>query len=347
MRWAFLSLVALVAAGAGAAAAGRSLPVRPARPPDGVAHPRTGWNEEWRVIAFDPATRGSVAIYFVARPVPLLEVQIRQGSKAASDGAELPNGLLRHRGPGVTIANLPDNAPPQANSLSYVRGKYVVDLTWPARGHLTIVPRRSGVTVGPWHLGKERAFPANPPSFVPGTMVWSVPVAVGTAQGWIEADRRRVTLRGWRAYHDHTWGRFRLASPSWTHSDFALVSPRPGEAWIVNGLEPTDGRYYALPKDRRWQGVLVHATRSGVATCNARVARTGWRSYFLNVGGFGWDYRLPGSVRAQCGGRVLSVQPAARRWPLFRAFSGGRLASSPLGRGNGWIEHGVPPVPTS
>jgi hypothetical protein len=216
-----LTLLALLALLAG----GGSLPVRAAGPADDAGHPANGWSEEWRVIAFDRATHGSVAISLVARPIPWLEVQVRQGSKAWAADAELPNGLLDHRGPGVTIANLPDNAPPQTSSLSYVHGKYVVDLTWQARGRVTVTPIRRGVVVGPWRLGKDRVLPANPPAFVPGTMIWNVPVALGTASGSIEAYGHRIAFHGWQAYHDHTWGRFRLSSTSW-----ASASSRPRAA---------------------------------------------------------------------------------------------------------------------
>jgi hypothetical protein len=93
--------------------------------------------------------------------------------------------------------------------------------------------------------------------------------------------------------------------------------------------------------------VLVHATNSGVSTCRARISRSGWRSYEKNLGGFGWNYLLPSAARARCGGHALAVQPLDRRWTLVRLFSGGLRASSPLARGNGWVEHGTPPIPTS
>jgi len=66
-----------------------------------------------------------------------------------------------------------------------------------------------------------------------------------------------------------------------------------------------------------------------------------------DLGGFGWSYLPPSSVRARCGGHTLAVQPLNRRWTLFRLFSGGLRASSPLARGNGWVERGTPPIPTS
>ncbi len=345
MRRVLLPLVLLAATAQAAFAT--PLPVRPARPADDAVLAKPGWAEEWRVLAFDPATHGYLSLSLVSGPIPLIAVTARAGGETVSAGAELPYGLQPHQGPGVTIANLPDNAPPQPNSLSYVGGRYVVDLTWPARGRLTIVPQRAGVTVGPWHLGGEPIFRGGPPTYVPGDMRWSVPVAVGTASGSLEADGHKITFNGWRAYQDHTWGRFRRSSSSWTHWDFAVRSPRAGEAWILNGLEPTDGRYYALPNDRRWQGVLVHATRRGVETCQARIVRRGWDSRPLNLTGASFDYWLPTYVRALCGTKTLAVSPLARPWPFFGGFNGGVLAASPLAAGNGWIEHAVPIVPTS
>ena len=200
--------------------------------------------------------------------------------------------------PGVAMVGTsppPGVAPPRA-SLRYLAGRYVVDVRAGAgAAHLVVVPQRVGPTVGPWRLGPLQTS-WNPPAFVPGTRIWSVPVAIGRASGWVVVDGRRLSFRGWRAYHDHTWGRFSLAASSWVHSDFAVVSPRPGEAWITNGLEPSDGGYRTQPNDRLWQGVLVHPTRSRVVTCSARVRRSGWTKAISN----GWFYLLPDRVRAGC-----------------------------------------------
>jgi len=138
----------------------------------------------------------------------------------------------------------------------------------------------------------------NPDTFRPGTRMWSVPVATGTASGGVEVNGTRVIVNGWRAYHDHTWGEFSLAAVSWYHSDFAVVSPRPGEAWIVNGLQPGEGSYRTEPDERAWQGVLVHAAGKRVVTCQARVVRSGWIR--ATNSGDGWIYYLPNQVRASC-----------------------------------------------
>jgi hypothetical protein len=210
--------------------------------------------------------------------------------------------------------------------------------------HLVISPQRVGPTVGPWRLGRLQTS-WNPSSFVPGTRVWSVPVATGRGSGWIVVDGRRLTFRGWRAYHDHTWGRFSLAASSWLHSDFAVVSPRPGEAWIVNGLEPSNGAYRTQPNDRVWQGALVHATGSRLVTCSARVHRSGWRRNISN----GWFYLLPDRVQASCaraGSFVFRPEGG------FRGVDGFGIAqevggSKPTRGGSGWIAHAMTPFPNS
>jgi WD40-like Beta Propeller Repeat len=317
-------------------AARPALPMRAARPADDARLSGARWEEDWRVLALDPASQGYAVVTFVAGPVPALWISARSGTKKVAGGSELANGLLPHRGPGVTVANLPDNAPPQANSLSYARGRYTVDLTYTVRGHLTIVPGRAGLTVGPWHLGPERVFPGD--YTVPGRMWWSVPVATGTVSGWLESQGQRIVLRGWRVYQDHVWGQFRRSSTTWTHWDFVLKTPRPGEAWILNGLEP---KYDIYPHDNRWQGVLIHATPRGVSACQARITRRAWIDGFTS----NTPWYMPTIVRAGCGRLALSAK-APRPW-LVGGFLGGVGGSAALPGGAGWIEHGVPQMPNT
>jgi hypothetical protein len=172
-----------------------------------------------------------------------------------------------------------------------------------------------------------------------------VPVATGSAGGWVEVDGRRLSFRAWRAYHDHTWGQFSLAESNWVHSDFAVVSPRPGEAWIVNGLEPSDGAYRMEPNDHLWQGVLLHVVGRRLVACSAHVHRSGWHKNIAS----GWFYLLPDRVQASCG-RGNSFTFAAEGG--FRGVDGFGIAqevggSKPTRGGTGWIAHAMPPVPNS
>jgi hypothetical protein len=340
-----LLALGLFAAVPSAAVAKAPLAIRPAHPADDVSRSATGWQEDWRVIALDPRSHGSALIVLTGGPMPSLLVSARSGAETVAGTVELPYGRLPHDGPGVTIANVPGPGAPQPSSLSYVQGRYVVDLTWPVQGHLVIVPQRAGVTVGPWQLGTEKVFPGN--VTVQARMLWSVPVATGSVSGWLESEGHRIELHGWRAYHDHIWGQFRRVATSWTHWDFLLRTPRPGEAWILNGLEATDGGFGYYPHDDRWQGVLVHVTSSRVQACPARITRRAWREgWYRNT-----PWTAPTLVSARCAGTATRMGVAARapdqaHWPNG-GFYGGFGGSAPLADGAGWIEHGQPLMPNA
>jgi hypothetical protein len=322
-----------------------TLPVRRATPAD--EFPKQVATDWWHVLAFDPRSRTFVRAIFLAKPWGNFRVTVLRRGEAATvlsgDGME----LVRQSAPGVAMVGTspPPGAEPPRASLRYAAGRYLIDVTSGAgAAHLEIVPRRAGPTVGPWRLGPHKTS-WNPPAFVPGTRTWSVPVATGSATGWVEIDHRRLTLRQWRAYHDHTWGQFSLAESNWVHSDFAIVGPRPDEAWILSGLEPSDGKYRTDPDDRLWQGVLVHARGNDLVTCQARVRRSGWLRNMSD----GWFYLLPDRVRADCTGAMSFVFAPEGG---FRGVDGFGVAqevggSKPTRGGTGWIAHAMPPVPNS
>jgi hypothetical protein len=343
------ALVAILAAlvVAPPAFAATPLAIRPAVPLDD--RQMGGATEWWHVLAFDPGSRTHVRAVLTARPQADFRIEVIRRGAATVDLAGGAMALVAQSSPGVAMVGTspPAGTPPPTASLAYVAGRYVVDARSGAgAAHLEVAPGRAGPTVGPWQLGPlQTAW--NPPVFRPGTRLWSVPVATGTARGWVEVDGRRVSVVGWRAYHDHTWGQFSLAAPSWYHSDFAVVSPRPGEAWIVNGLQPGDGKYRPAPDDRRWRGVLVHATRGRVVTCAAHVARSGWLRQIDH--GDGWTYLTPDRVKASCpraGSFVFRPEGG------FRGLDGFGIGqevggSKPTTDGTGWIAHAMPPVPNT
>jgi hypothetical protein len=323
----------------------------PKLPVDDLSMPRgTEW---WHVLLFHPPSRSYVHVMAMSRPWGDFELSIIE-RRAVTMGISIRSmGVVPQSSPGVTMAGTatpPPTEPPRA-SISYTGGRYVVDVAAGVEGaHLEIVPQRVGPTVGPWRLAPLQTG-WNPPSFIPGTRMWTVPVAAGTASGWVQADGRRLTLSGWRAYHDHTWGSFSLAAPSWYHSDFAVVSPRPGEAWILNGLQPGDNKYRPEPNDRGWQGVLVHATRSRVVTCAARVRRSGWvRATRISDG---WHYHLPNRVQASCARAGSFVFRPAGGFRGLSLLGFGLPPAHEVGAdtetpgGTGWIAHAMPPVPNS
>jgi hypothetical protein len=321
-----------------------ALPVRRATPAD--ERPKRTATEWWQVLAFDPGSRRVVRVLFTSRPVTDFRAEVLRAGETTVGLAGGAMALVAQSQPGVAMVGtspIPGTTPPRA-SLRYAGGRYLVDIKAGAgEAHLVVEQQRAGPTVGPWRLGRLQTS-WNPPAFVPGWKVWSVPVATGRASGFVVVDGRRLDVRGWRAYHDHTWGQFSLAASSWVHSDFGVVSPHAGEAWIVNGLEPSDGAYRTDPNDRLWRGVLVHATRRGVVTCSARVHRSGW----LKNPSDGWYYLLPDRVRASCGRAAFVFRPQGG----FRGVDGFGVGqevggSKPTRGWNGWIAHAMPPVPNS
>jgi len=322
-----------------------TLKVRPAVPADDSSKP--GATEWWHLLAFDPGSQTFVRAVLLAKPYANFRITVLKGAQPATVLAADGMAIVPQSGPGVTMVGTspPPGVEPPRISLRYAGRRYVVDARSGAgAAHIEIVPSRAGPRVGPWKLGPHRTS-WNPPAFVPGTRNWSVPVATGRATGWVEIDGRRLDFHGWRAYHDHTWGQFSLAESNWVHSDFAVVSPRAGEAWILNGLEASDGKYRTEPNDRLWQGVLVHARGRSLVTCSARVHRSGWLRNIAD----GWFYLLPDRVQAACArGGSFVFRPRGG----FRGVDGFGVAqevggSKPTQRGDGWIAHAMPPVPNS
>jgi hypothetical protein len=103
--------------------------------------------------------------------------------------------------------------------------------------------------------------------------------------------------------------------------------PRPGEAWILNGLEPEEKGYRVKPDDSRWQGVLVHVNGARVSTCTPRIARSGWTMYPNHADG--WDYWLPNRVQARCAGSSFAAEPERVPWGLT-GFMHAVLGSTPI-----------------
>jgi hypothetical protein len=169
------------------------------------------------------------------------------------------------------------------------------------RGHLSLVGR-SGVTAGPWHLGWQYAPGVN--RWEHASLWWSAVVPAGRLDGWFESyDGYRVDFRGWRGNLGHTWGKLVLYSRAYQHWDLASKHTGPRESWLLQGLEPRPGRdtdtTWRRPRDRAWQGVLVHATARSVTVCRPRVTRRGWFTTYSSGWGTGGPY--PARVTARCG----------------------------------------------
>jgi hypothetical protein len=78
--------------------------MRGARPADDARRSGARWEEDWRMLALGPARHAYAVVKFVAGPIPEMWISARSGAKTVAGNAELPYGLLPHRGPGATVA---------------------------------------------------------------------------------------------------------------------------------------------------------------------------------------------------------------------------------------------------
>jgi hypothetical protein len=93
-----LVALAMIVPGAPAAAKESTLPLRLAQPADDAVLSASGWAEEWRVLAFDPATHGYVAISFVSGPIPMFAAEGRQGGQHVAAERRCRTGCSPSRG---------------------------------------------------------------------------------------------------------------------------------------------------------------------------------------------------------------------------------------------------------
>jgi hypothetical protein len=306
--------------------------VRPAKDADAADHKYpASYLDWWRLHAVDPRTGRYL----------LIRIQTNSGrslSAVVFDGHRWYGGVLQVEDPW------------EAATLERVRRGWKLDLNGsppPVKGSLRLTGR-PGVTVGPWRLGLQVTY-TNTPPWEHGSLTWSALVPAGRLDGWVEFESLRVDIRGWRGYLDHTWGRMHLYSTAYQHWDFGVTHPRPGESWILHGLEPRPGgperpRTWTKPNDRLWQGVLVHATPRGVTTCRPRIARSGWFTTYRIGLGSGGPY--PAKVTATCGRKAITI----RRWHAdFRWNDEYRtqywIGSGPTPNRAGFIQHILPEDP--
>jgi hypothetical protein len=322
-------VAAFLAAAAPAAAASSAPPVRPARASDAATRPfPASYTEWWRLHAVDPSSGRWLIVRVQTFPTPTLEAVVFDGK--TSHGSYHPM-LARGR----TLLDVAD--------LRRVRGGWHLSLSYPtSKAELTLTGR-PGITVGPWRLGRQPVNQTPAPDFENASFRWSALVPAGRLDGWVDLDLFRLNVRGWRGYLDHTWGKLELEQPTYDHWDFAASHPRPGESWVLQGLEPRPGGSRRNPitgNDRLWTGVLLHATPQGTTWCRPRVRRTGW---FMAANGF--DGPFPDRVTAACGRRKITF----RRWHADYRWGAVDMTqfvrgSGPLPDRTGFIEHIVPPT---
>lgn len=234
-----------------------------AKPADDVAHPgsRTEW---WYAHAMDPRTGRTIIVTFFTDPLPATGGFWFDGAggKTRWTGLSLPQ---EHEGPGVSL---------RAGGIRYDAAAKAWEVEQEASGYtvrLRFTDTVPGVTAGPVTYGDE-------------DMWWSAPVATGRADGEvILPSGERVEVRGWRAYHDHNWGRFDLQSDGYRGWEWAVVHEPGDRAALLGGLTGADGRF---------RGVLVRATPDGTTHCRPSLVLAGWT---VSDG-----HRFPQEVTARC-----------------------------------------------
>lgn len=281
--------VALVPLIASASWAATGPPIRFVRPVDHARHTYpASYFDWWRLHAVDPKTGRWLLMEF--QPEGALWINVFDGEQVHGTGRQVldpDDTTLRRTAKGWDVDL--DNRPT-------------------VRGHLSLVGR-SGVTVGPWRLGWQ--FAPGPLRWEHGKLWWSAVVPAGRLDGSFESyDGYKVDLSGWRGYLGHTWGKLILNSRAYQHWDFAAKHTGPRESWLLHGLEPRPGRDQDLrwwkPRDRVWQGVLVHTTARGVRVCRPKIVRRGWfTTYSIGLGDAG---PYPARVTARCGSTSVSFR---------------------------------------
>ena len=320
-RLAVGSVVSLVLVTSTAASGGP--PIRSARASDVAARSELSpgaYFDWWQLHAIDPRSNRYLRIDVTSTGGPLVRGLVFDGRKAYGGTFHTREiwsaGTLRREGASWRVT---------LNGAADLEGEFTL------RG-------RRGVKVGPWRLGKQKSH--DPPwSSEDGSLFWSGLPLAGRLDGRLHFQTYRTRIRSWYGYLDHTWGRLALESRSYMHWDFAVRHPAPGESWVLQGLEVRSGTEKDLdwrkPRDRAWQGVLVHATPSGITACRPRVIRRGWfGAYFGGLGG-----PFPSKVSATCGGRTVTFRKS-RLWTDRGSSSDDHtLGWGPTPDHNGFVQH--------
>lgn len=255
-----MAVAQAAATGQNAGQAGASVSL--ARPSDDVRHPdsQTEW---WYVHAVDPQSGRVVVLSFFTAPLPAAGGFLY--TEAGKSHWTRLSEEEPHSGPGVSLRD--GGVRFDSSSGSWIveqqAGGYEV--------YLELTETRPGVTAGPLEFGSEQ-------------MYWTIPVATGSANGWItDQEGERTEVREWRAYHDHNWGAFELQSTQSDGWEWAAVHETAGRASILGGINQLEGDF---------SGVLLRVTPSQTTWCTPNLEKDAW----ITVDGFSY----PQTIEASC-----------------------------------------------
>ncbi|MEV5551896.1 hypothetical protein AB0L35_38175 [Streptomyces sp. NPDC052309] len=248
-----------------------TIPVRTATPADDVNHPGTA-TEWWYAEVSDPGTKQTFIVNFVARPTP--------SSIAFWYDA---NGNKTHQLSLATPAVTTDQP-----SVSSSAGSLGYDS---ARGAYHLVYNANGYKADIWFDNALPGVTAGPINYDGQWMSWTVPVGTSTVTGWVQPPGSdRISVNGWRGYHDHNWGDFLLDSQSYSGWEWGVSHENDGSATLYGGVVDGDGV---------WQGVLADVTPQGTSGCQTDISLSDWTSQD--------NFAYPATVGLNC--RDNSITP--------------------------------------
>jgi hypothetical protein len=101
------------------------------------------------------------------------------------------------------------------------------------------------------------------------TMYWSAPVATSHVTGWLQPPgSSRISVSGWRGYHDHNWGNFNVVDQRYSGWEWGVSHEPDGTATLLGGVVKGDGT---------WQGVVGRVTRRETYGCMSTIKLSKWR----------------------------------------------------------------------
>ncbi|GAA2306398.1 hypothetical protein GCM10010402_77440 [Actinomadura luteofluorescens] len=261
------------------------VPGKLAEPSDDGPHPgsETEW---WYTHVMDPAThRTFIAMLFTA-PVPTAVIfwYPEEGAKTV-----LPEPTAR-----VTAADGP-TVESSAGSLVWDRGRGAYHLRWHgtfAKADIWFDRALPGVTGGPIRYDGDQ------------TMYWSAPVATSRVRGWLRPPgaSSRISVDGWRGYHDHNWGRFSVVDQRYSGWEWGVSHEPDGTATLLGGVVKGDGT---------WQGVVGRVTGRETYGCMTTISLSRWRTSGLFTYPETTTLTCPSSLLATPGG-LKGARPGIR-----------------------------------
>ncbi|GAA3243164.1 hypothetical protein [Actinocorallia longicatena] len=226
------------------------VPGKLAEPSDDGPHPGST-TEWWYVHVMDPATKRTFIAMLFTAPIPtaLIFWYPEKGDKLV-----LPEPVLEVKasaGPVVTSS---------AGSLVYDEARRTYHLKWHglfASADIWFDNALPGVTGGPIRYDGDQE------------MYWSSPVATSVVTGWLKPPgSKKISVTGWRGYHDHNWGRFSVIDQSYSGWEWGVSHEPDGSATLLGGVVKGDGT---------WQGVVGRVTDTGTYGCMSTIRLSDWR----------------------------------------------------------------------